>query len=77
MPLEDKTGREINSTTVTPMMASAVPEVAAEAQEAHPEEVAEVGSSRTPDVVEQLLNPKIEKWLHAYEFSRPIVLINC
>jgi hypothetical protein len=76
MPLEDKTGREINSTTVTPMMASAVPEVAAEAPEA-PEEVAEVGSSRTPDVVEQLLNPKIEKWLHAYEFSRPIVLINC
>jgi hypothetical protein len=51
--------------------------VAAEAQEVHPEEVAEVGSSRTPDVVEQLLNPKIEKWLHAYEFSRPIVLINC
>jgi len=63
MAREDKTGRDNNSkATVTPMMASPLPELASEAAEVV--EVAEVDSSRTLDV--QLLLKKIEKNLHAY-----------
>jgi len=60
---EDLIERETHSrVTVTKMMAGMQPEVGPEAAEVA--EVAEVDSSRTLDVVEQLQKAQIEKYLH-------------